>query len=204
MVCAWVNTATGSASYRTAFSSFLNASGGNNHRRTLRITDSDSVETDIVDGVGQSGALDGTHPNNTWFNMCGSWVSSASRSAWFNGGTAGNDTTSISPTTPDRTNIGSNFGNFSFPSAAGLAEISVWDLTGFTSGNRDSLAAAVAAGGNPLNITAQVSQPWSGAGGWRRWRHSGSCDSVSYRRGDIQLANTHGQRTVQERWRCIH
>jgi hypothetical protein len=162
MVCAWVNTATGSASYRTAFSSFLNASGGNNHRRTLRITDSDSVETDIVDGVGQSGALDGTHPNNTWFNMCGSWVSSASRSAWFNGGTAGNDTTSISPTTPDRTNIGSNFGNFSFPSAAGLAEISVWDLTGFTSGNRDSLAAAVAAGGNPLNITAQVSQPWSG------------------------------------------
>lgn len=163
MVSAWGFAATGSASYRTAFSSYLNADVGNDNRRTLRLMDTDQVDCEILADPVQGEAIDGTHPNNIWFNMCGAWVSSTLRSVWMNGGTSSNETTSVTPTTPDRTSIGVNgLGDFNWPTAGGLAEVSIWDVTGFTSGNRDSLAALLAAGDNPINIDAQAGQPWTG------------------------------------------
>jgi hypothetical protein len=160
MVSAWCNLATGSAAYRFIYEIYDFADASSN-RRSLRLADNDGLECEIVNGA-QGVASDGTHPNNTWFNVCGAWVSSTSRSAWLNGGTSGDDATSVSVIAPNRTLIGTGGGIFSFPAAAGLAEISVWDLTGFSAGNRDSLAAALAAGQNPINLNAAAAQPWTG------------------------------------------
>jgi len=99
----------------------------------------------------------------TWAHAFAEFISTSSRACLLNGANRNSDTTAISPTASDSVYIGVNTtaAANAFQAAGGLAEISIWDGTGMTSGNMDSLASKLALGGNPLNITAESGQPWT-------------------------------------------
>lgn len=106
-----------------------------------------------------------THPNSTWFLLAGAFISTTSRSIWVDGGTRADDTTSVTVGAGGVSVIGRTpQSSIPFTAAGGIAEVSVWNATGMTSGNMDSLVSKLkgsGSGGNPLNIKAEVGQPWS-------------------------------------------
>lgn len=100
-------------------------------------------------------------PTGAWHHAAVAFVSTTLREAWVNGANKGTNTTSITPGAADRVRIGlTPSGVDAYP--GGLAEVSFWDLTGFSSTDRDNLVAALASGDNPLNLTAAAGQPWTG------------------------------------------
>jgi len=106
---------------------------------------------------------------NTWFHCGGEWISTTSRASLLNGANRGTNTTSVNPAASDRVYIGHlAVDNEIMGSTDGIAEISIWDGAGMTTGNMDSLlgklynGGAAGAGGNPLNITVEAAQPWTG------------------------------------------
>lgn len=101
-------------------------------------------------------------PFQTWYHMSGCLVSTVRREARISGGNMAFESTTCDPTASDCVSIGSNLGNEVMDAASGIAEVSLWNLTGFTEANRGSLDAKLAAGENPLNITAESGQPWTG------------------------------------------
>lgn len=165
LVAAWCYGRTGPGASRT-IAAFTNAS---QRKADLLLNGGDQIEESVYNGssnVGKQSTL--TVPNNAWYQAAAAWVSTTNRTAYGNGGNSGNDTTSNAPTAPTTFQIGRNgFNGEEFNAADGLAEVSVWDLTGFTQGNIDSLVAklfnggAAGAGGNPLNIKAEAAQPWT-------------------------------------------
>lgn len=112
--------------------------------------------------------------NEVWFNATGAWVANNLREVWIDGSAKVSNTTNIAANAPQVTNIGARTdvtpgAPAPWPANSGLAEMSVWDTTGFSTANRNSLAAllsAITGSGvalNANNINAQSGQPWTGA-----------------------------------------
>jgi len=164
-VSAWAKRPTGTALARNIFSS--GASGSAVGQMVIWCNTDDTLQ---VEQQGAGGAAIATaHPNDIWFHVGGAWIASNSRRAYRNADTPGTNGGSGTPATVADTliGIGNNIAN-QWAVAGGLAEVSMWNITGFTTGNIDSLDAklynggAASAGGNPLNITVESAQPWSG------------------------------------------
>lgn len=101
--------------------------------------------------------------SGAWRQFSGCFLLTTQREVRHTGGNFATDGTSCAPATPDRTWIGTSQGSEASAPSGAIAEVSIWDLTGVsTVADRDALDAKLAAGGNPLNITAEGSQPWSG------------------------------------------
>ncbi len=104
----------------------------------------------------------GTFPTSAWAHFSGCAISTTEREIRLMGGNFGTNATSCAPAAPDQFLIGKNQADEAWGNTAGLAEVSVWNLTGFTLANRTSLDTKLAAGENPLTITAEAAQPWTG------------------------------------------
>ena len=112
---------------------------------------------------------------STWFHAGAELISTTSRAVLLNGANRGTNASTINPATSDRIRIGSlPDASETMGSSDGIAEISIWDGGGMSAANMDSLllklynGGAAGAGGNPLNITAESSQPWTGKLVWYR------------------------------------
>lgn len=165
-ILGWFNCAS-SATFRTIWSQGTVSGGSNYHQ--AQIDDSNLCLVESYDGTGDGIISCGGFTASTWQPMAVSLVSNTSRSVW-RGATAREDnTTSVNVTGGSHTIIGrSSPDTAPFTSTGGIAEVSMWNATGQTLANLDSLMAklynggAAGAGGNPLLITAESSQPWSG------------------------------------------
>jgi hypothetical protein len=141
----------------------VGTSGSGNNQRDLIHTVGATIARvrSTVNGIAQATA---DCPQDTWSHLAGAFVSATSRECWVDGGNKGSDVTSISPSAPDITRIGVSASTISpWMTAGALAEVSFWNLSGFTATDRDNLAAKLAAGENPLNINGESGQPWAGA-----------------------------------------
>ncbi len=162
VISLWVNRAS------TTGSRYLCSLSPNATRQGLAcpaIEGSNNAAASVYDGTTFSEALTSTTVAlTTWAHIGSEFISTTSRACLLNGAGRGTDTTSSNPTT-DRFVVGGYGAGplFEFPGTTdGIAEISLWNGTGMTSGNMDSLISKLALGGNPLNITAETAQPWTG------------------------------------------
>lgn len=165
----WLNRASTDTNFRTVIQFYLAANG--NHRYVqMRYRGSDNiVQAAVYDASTFVGTpLTTLQAASQWHSYFGSYVATNSREIFADGANKASDTSADSPSTPDRIQIGATPAAEDLSATDGVAEISIWDGTAFTSGNRDSLATklynggAAGAGGNPLLITAEAAQPWSG------------------------------------------
>jgi hypothetical protein len=137
------------------------------------------VRIDGTTGAVQALTFDGTVINDantavgqgtgSWYHGFGEFTAANSVAALINAGNKATNANNPTVGNSDRVRIGvlpdasQPFGNTN-----GIAEIALWDGTGMTAGNMDSLATKLfnggvaGAGGNPLLITAEGGQPWSG------------------------------------------
>jgi len=166
LVSLWANRTSSTAASRT-YVSLDDAT----HRYADTVLDgSNFTAASVYNGVANIASTSSTvTPSGSWYHGAGSYVSTTLRTAWHNGVAATDQTNANSPNAPTTFFIGKNGLNVeAYDAGDGLAEVSIWDLTGFTSGNITSLVGklfnggAASAGGNPLNITAESAQPWTG------------------------------------------
>lgn len=142
------------------------------HRRSQTRVVEDPLSGDrktragVQDAAGFSQALSGGgYPaDGSWFHFSGAYVSTTLREARWGGANLGTNTVSRNPDAADRIFIGRRTDGTGeeWKSTDGLAEVSYWDITGFTEANRTSLDSKLAAGENPRNVNAEASQPWTG------------------------------------------
>jgi hypothetical protein len=162
-VSAWCYRATGSAATSWIFSLF---EAGTDHRSLF-------AETDDVIWIEASGdvstSVAGAHANAAWFHVGAGFL--AADQAVYRNASSGGASVADTVLTPTATTIGvhgAGGNSASWANAGALAEISVWDTTGMTTGNVTSLDAklynggAGGAGANPLNVDAELAQPWTG------------------------------------------
>jgi Concanavalin A-like lectin/glucanases superfamily len=170
LISAWVNqTAAGSDRCIVHIGTGTTT---NARRAELRLQPvaGDKVQAIMYDTTTYTESTASTNsPSGSWFHACGQYVSTSSRNALLNGASKGSNTTTTSPAASDRIYISQMAVDNSLMGATdGIAEISLWDCAGMTAGNMDTLAGklynggAAGAGGNPLNITAEAAQPWTG------------------------------------------
>lgn len=168
----WCYSATGTTAFRPALTTCINGDVDFN-QQCIRADSNDTLRALTTGTASQDQAnTAGTHANNTWFHLAGMFLAANSRKCYYNStASTATNATSLTPNAPDRTRIGIDKSTgFAWSNAGGLAETSIWDLTGFSVANSDSLVALLYgaggspgnAGGNPLNITAQAAQPWTG------------------------------------------
>ena len=144
-----------------------------NRRAQLHLdgTGPGAIAAQVTDGVGHANVLTTTNASvDTWFQMTGEYISTAARAVLLNaGGRPSNETTSKDPGASDSAYIGIlQIEQFPWDSSGALAEISIWDGSGMSDANMDSLALKLrpsdyptTPGGNPINIRNEVGQPWS-------------------------------------------
>jgi hypothetical protein len=137
------------------------------HRGGIRIIDSVSghfPSASSYDGTTFDEAYAGAAvPDTTWTHVFGEALSTTSRAASINGANRGTNGTTINPSAATGVRIGTRAAGDEFYQAAGaIAEVSIWDGTGMSDGNRASLSTKLAVGWNPININAEVGQPWTG------------------------------------------
>jgi len=87
---------------------------------------------------------------NTWYHACGVFTGNANRTAYINGGSPGNNTTSKSAITIDRVDMGMNYNGSTYssqPLSGRIAEAAVWNVAL----NVDEIA-ALASGVSPRLI----------------------------------------------------
>lgn len=168
IVAAWANRASTSGNRTIVHIGTGTAS--DQRRAQLRINTANTINAANFDTVTFDQATSSTTSSqNTWFLAGGEYISTTSRAALLNGGGRGTNASSINPSSSDRIYVGAlAVGNETMGSTDGIAEISLWDAAGMTSGNMDSLlgklfnGGAGGAGGNPVLINAESSQPWTG------------------------------------------
>jgi hypothetical protein len=110
-----------------------------------------------------------TLSNSTWYMVSGEFTSATDRAAQSNGANEGTNATNRNANAPDITRLGIGADTLlPFHATGGIGEVSIWDTTGLTAGEVDSLQDEIATlqGGtsafNPLAIDAQAAQPWTG------------------------------------------
>lgn len=136
---------------------------GDNCRAAIK-TSSDTAAAlarDTGNGNAQSVAM----TPDTWQHIMACFVSSTSREAELDGANLGTNTVSVSPSAPDSVYIGilPDQSGFPWDSSGGLAEISLWNLSGFTAQDRRDLTDKLASGYSPLVLDAQTGEAWAGA-----------------------------------------
>jgi hypothetical protein len=143
--------------------------GSANHRRTLRIPGTPRASAESA-SVGSQTAATGTGLSTTnWAPVSAAFISATDRTAYHtDGNEATHNTVSIVPNTPDQLRIGlSHAGANAFFATGGIAEVSFWDIAGFSDAEVDSLNGqlqdvSVGTAANPIVINAQSAQPWTG------------------------------------------
>lgn len=144
----------------------IGTSGSNDQRVSLNASGVDNrIEAQVRTTSQEAVTLTVDMPLTTWTHFAAAWVSTSTVEIWMNGGNkVSNSGFTLTPSNSDSVYIGvrpDNLGD-GWPSSGALAEDSIWDLTGFASGDRDSLTSKLSLGGNPLNITSETGQPWTG------------------------------------------
>jgi len=161
-VAGWCNLAS-SAVYKTLYAQGAVDTGAN--YRHAQITDSSNIAVvesydGTADGIASSNI---GHPASSWFVFGAAFTSGSSRSIWLHTDTRVDDTTAVTITGGTATRIGKAMNDGApFAATGGIAEVSVWNTTGMTLANLDSLVVKIRAGENPININAESSQPWTG------------------------------------------
>lgn len=130
-------------------------------RRHLLLTSGNGIQCASVDAAGSAANIS-TVPGNEWAAAQCAWISSVLRSMWLEGTGRVDETTSRTPAAPDKTIIGLTTTDGA-PFPGGLAEISVWDLTGFSTTDENDWAALGATTINPYIANRQAAQPWAGS-----------------------------------------
>lgn len=133
---------------------------------TTSHTDAFSRINATFSGTGSSTAM----TTGTWFALTAQFLANNSKAALLNGAGRTTDGTVVAASASTQCRIGLIHSGTSntFPTTGGIAEVSMWNGTGMTAANMNSLAVklynggAAGAGGNPLNITAEAAQPWTG------------------------------------------
>lgn len=161
-----------------------------------RANNGNTICQDVDNGSVNTAGTGIQAPNNTWFSLQGNRTTS-NLDVWLNGannagGNASGTTLSVDEIQVGRSILGSIWG-----STWGLAEVSLWDTTGFSQTDLNNLAAKLATGGaggngaNPLDVNAEAAQPWTGQllAYWRLENTSDICD-LSGNGHDLALNGT--------------
>jgi len=170
IISAWVKT-TDSAADKGVVVLGEDVSNGDRFGE-MHVTPTGRAQAAVWDGAtflsSQTGA--GIANTGSWVHLLACFNGTADRTIYANGANKVNGTSSMTGLTVNRLWVGTN--NWTTPeawnSAGVIAEVSIWDGTGWSDANRDSFAAkmynggASSAGANPLNVTAEASQPWTG------------------------------------------
>lgn len=166
IISVWVNQPTITAAYAVS----IGQQATSDHVRGQMIVESANAFLALTRSTASVFAASTTTlATNTWSLGFGEFIATNSRAASVNGANRGTNTGSISPNASDSLFIGRRQGatDSPFPAAAAIAEVSIWDGTGMSDANRASLhsklynGGAGGAGGNPININAEVGQPWT-------------------------------------------
>lgn len=141
----------------------VGTAGSSVNRRWIFGSDGSAASASEADG--SSGAIatsTANVPADTWANVFGTFITGTSREVYLDGANKGTNSTSKTVTNPNRTTIGIRPDiTDPFTNTAAIAEVSIWDLANMSEANRDSLAAKLAAGENPINIRNEFGQVWS-------------------------------------------
>jgi len=133
-------------------------------RGYVEVNTSNQMQARTFDGggVGQAVTSDAVS-SGAWFEGFAEFIAVNSRAISFANAHRVTDATSKTTNASDSVYIGVR-ADATQPVAAAdcLAEFAIWDGTGMSDANRAALDAKIAAGGNPINISAEVGQPWSG------------------------------------------
>lgn len=162
-VSVWAYRPTGSAANSWIFS--LNEVSAH---RSLWAKTNDTIELEVSGGVAAP-IVSGTHANAAWFHV-GGLFNATSQKVYRDAATPSTASGTDAITTPTETKIGLHgpSNTLAWSNTGALAEVSVWNTSGMSVANIDALDAKLynggsgGAGGNPLNINAEVGQPWTG------------------------------------------
>lgn len=169
LISAWVYRNSGTGTHRTVAA--LGQSPATNNYHGLRIESSGNlVQAQSYDATTYGAATSSSAPGSAqWQHIAGFWLTNAARYAYVAGGNRGLDTANTTPSAPTRMTIGFILDDGTvLNSADGLGEISIWDGTGFSLADGDSLVAKLNNGGgggngaNPVSVNAESAQPWTG------------------------------------------
>jgi hypothetical protein len=181
VVAAWINIPSAPGAIATILQ--LGTSGAATHLYAdLDISTTPRVRAGATGATTISAASSTSNlGTNAWILASGEFTSTTDRAAQSNGANEGTNATSRAPNAPDITRVGIGTDTLlPFHATGGVGEISIWDTTGFTSGEIDSLQDELATlqGGtsayNPLAIDAQAAV-WAGKL-LAYWRLSDSSD----------------------------
>lgn len=146
-----------------------NDAGAAGHRRVLYVAPTGQLVTASKQATsGVFPQATGAFTADAWDSMAASFIGNSTVEVWQAGA---NKTTNSAGTAntnaPNLSRIGLNQGGGDpWDNAGALAEIALWDVTGFSVSDRDSLVAlagiASPTAPNPLAINSQGAQPWSG------------------------------------------
>lgn len=103
-------------------------------------------------------------PKDAWVHGFGEFTSTTFRAISMNGAFRNSVATASDPAASDSLKIGVRPDNSTPFSATGrIAEVSIWNGTGIDETNTLALRDKLAGGDNPLNVTAEAAQQWTGA-----------------------------------------
>jgi len=158
-VIGWCNLAN-AATFRNLYGQGAVDTGAN--YRTVLFYNNNLGVVESYDGTNDGLAVGAAHPANTWHILGAAFTSGSSRSVWVNADARVDNTTAVTVGAGTETRIGKGVNDgIPFTTAGGIAEVSVWDSTGMSLANLDSLVVKIRAGGNPININAEAAQPWT-------------------------------------------
>lgn len=147
----------------------------------IRINNGNTICQEEDGGVVSNAGTGIQPPDSTWFSQQADFNTSIQ--VWLNA--ANNASTGGGSATGfDETRVGRSLYGSIFQTGWAIAEVSIWNTSGFSEANLDSLAALLHNGGaggngaNPIDVNAQAAQPWTGAlvAYWRLQNTSDICD----------------------------
>jgi hypothetical protein len=159
---AWVHTI--STATQTVLSQ--GQSGSISHRRFMATPGTPRTRTSSVQVASGTVNTTGLMSQTTWQAMASAFVSSTERHAYINGGSKVSNTTSVVPGVPNQIRLGINNATLlPWNNLGAIADVAVWDTTGMSGAEIDSLVALVHTlvsgfAPNPLVVNAQSGQPW--------------------------------------------
>jgi len=163
LISAWVHTYD--ATQRTIWDQ--GQSGTANHKRSMLTPGSARIRaTSQTTGSGDAQTA-ATLPIGAWGAGAAAFVSSTLRSAYHSGAGQVDNTTSVVPNAPNQLRIGINNATLlPWQSTGAIAEVSVWDITGFADTDIDALVALLHTlvdgnAPNPMIVNAQAAQAWT-------------------------------------------
>src|SRR5262245_60929974 len=146
VISAWVHRVT-TANQKTICE--VGLTGQPNHRRVqFRIDPSQFLQLLVYDNSAiDSATASATIPASQWSHAGGEAISTTSRAALVNGANRVSNATSVNPSASDRFSIGTALNGEPIGTTDGIAEVSLWDGSGMSNANMDSLIAKLYNGG---------------------------------------------------------